>query len=132
MTVRITSLLATVLGLISVFTDPASAQDTEIDTKCGCTEYPFKPQPPCYDQCVARYLSSSDIAELKANLGISPELEELIFNFQSSVESNIKQSSYAQFQEQFNYEDLLSIRNALDEADQQWLEQDLQEKFGAH
>ena len=43
---------------------PASAQD------CDCTVYPFRPNPPCYKQCVAKL--SADRSLLGDVRGIDP------------------------------------------------------------
>lgn len=42
--------------------------------QCDCTIYPFKPDPPCVQQCSAKFLSMADYSSLVTVLKLSPEV----------------------------------------------------------
>jgi hypothetical protein len=53
------------IGMLTTFEAAAFAQD------CDCTAYPFKPNPPCFGQCVAK-LSAKPPAESGNVANIDP------------------------------------------------------------
>lgn len=49
----------------------ASAATAVAAQDCDCTSYPFKPNPPCYGQCVAK-LSAKTLGQTSLVKGIDP------------------------------------------------------------
>ena len=51
--------------------------------ECDCTKYPFKPNPPCYGKCVAKFTTNThmDITKVKnINPGVSLSIKVLSAN----------------------------------------------------
>ena len=45
---------------------------------CDCTIYPFKPDPPCVDECIAQSLAVANAEELENIAGLDPQIAQMI------------------------------------------------------
>ena len=54
------------------FTSPSIAAD------CDCTIFPFKPDPPCFNICTAKYLAVATASELEKIAGIDTNIARVI------------------------------------------------------
>ena len=58
-------LLHVLAGLALLVAAPAWAE-------CDCTQYPFVPDPPCFNKCAGRLISRASPDSLESVLGLSP------------------------------------------------------------
>ncbi len=47
-------------------------------TKCSCTTWPFSPDPPCFDHCATRAITTADESVLAEVLDLSPDERALL------------------------------------------------------
>lgn len=45
---------------------------------CDCTQYPFQPDPPCFETCGAAFLNAASAEELVSVLGLSRHVAEVV------------------------------------------------------
>jgi len=48
--------------------------------ECDCTIIPFKPDPPCFKQCVGKILASASHAEMTGKYGIPDDIADRIID----------------------------------------------------
>ena len=55
---------------------------------CDCTILPFKPDPPCFEQCVPKILSSASYSDLTTKYGLPHDIANRIINAREQGEAN--------------------------------------------
>lgn len=100
----------------------ASGQDQESENECGCLEYPFTPDPPCWDVCVVKVISRTPTEKLSNVLGLGPELQSQIMKFEMEVPTYTTASQKSvMFKDFFSDFDQTELRSSFENADQEQL-----------
>lgn len=57
-----------------------------VAAKCDCTITPYKPDPPCFIECVSKVLASASYGELTGKYGLSDDLSRKIIDARANAD----------------------------------------------
>lgn len=62
------------VAIVALHISPACGADTP----CDCTEFPFRPNPPCVDVCTAKYMAIASADDLREVFGLPNDVANII------------------------------------------------------
>jgi|SRR5271165_175308 len=82
---KIRACLGVLVAMIALYT----ASTWGSDNRCDCTKFPFEPDPPCANKCIAEYLAIASLDDLRNIFGLPDDIAKMI----ASIPSNSRPHS---------------------------------------
>lgn len=77
-------------------------------SQCNCLKFPFEPNPPCEDQCLAKILNESDPLVLRSELGLSSGLVDKI----QSVREKDDEATLADYKKKLTADEFSALKSS--------------------
>src|SRR5437868_12026529 len=88
--------------------------------RCDCTITPFKPSPPCFDECTVNLLAGADLKDLRYAFGLKKDTAEKLLAWQKDHHpTSLKEYFEAEI---LTTEDLENLKKRVDSFSQRQLE----------